>query len=162
MRKLLITLAMLTISTASAATPPLTPASIRMDIRNSGAKAVVARLFSSGHYDFVMSKIEAGSPAWVLLAKPLSSGTDAATSEELQQTLIHALPKSPRAVLAIMDTHGSSAPRSPETVCSASFFEGDRTNVAAYRSAAIKAVEAVDAPALQPVRIRCLKTLAPR
>ncbi|MDE1918555.1 MAG: hypothetical protein KGJ57_21145 [Sphingomonadales bacterium] len=152
-------MAMLTISTPSWAGIPLTPASIRMDIRRSGAKAVVERLFSSGRYDLVMSRMRSGSAAWVLLAKPLSIGTDAASSEELQQALTYALPKSPEAVLSILDASGSSVPRSPANVCSASFFEGDRTDIPAYRAEAARAVRAVRVPTLQIAKAACLKIL---
>jgi hypothetical protein len=160
MRKLLIMLAALATSTVLAAAPPLTPRSIRIDIHRSGAKAVVDRLFASGQYEVIMSRIKAGSPDWVLLAKALSDGTDAASSEELQQALVHALPKSPGAVLSVLDGAGPSVPTSAQTVCSASFFEGDRVDVAAYRAVAIKAVKSVDLPALRGARAQCLKVLS--
>ncbi|WP_206240134.1 hypothetical protein [Novosphingobium terrae] len=159
MRKSLLGIVGLMLTAASPATL-LTPTAIQSEIRSEGAKAVVNRLYNSGAYDkVVMSKIRSGNVQWILLARPLSAGTDAATSEGLTQALIYALPKSPQAVLSVIDLSGSSYPRSPGEVCSASFFEGAPTNIPAYRAAAVRSVKAVTVPSLQAAKQICLKRL---
>jgi hypothetical protein len=160
MHKLFLGVVVFLLAAASPETPP-TPATIQKDIRSNGAKAVVNHLDKSGAYeDIVISKIKSGNAQWIPLAKFLATGTDAATSEELTQALIYALPKSPRAVLSIIDLSGSSISISAGSVCSASFFEGDPTNIPLYRVAAVRSVQSIAIPSLQTAKHECLKHLA--
>ena len=136
-----------------------TPASVGRDIAEHGAKAVVDAMWTAGSWDRVENGIASGSPAWIGLVPLLSTGTDAGTSEGLSLSLIRALPKAPEAVLAVIDASGRSYPRSPGQVCSAAFFEGDRTDVPRYRAQAIAAVTQVHTPALTAAKRACLARL---
>ena len=152
-------LALSTLASAAVAAP-LTPGSVGSDIHARGAKAVVDDLFKSGAWENVVIKaIAAGSVPWIRLAPALSEGTDAATSETLGEGLIYALPKAPEAVLSALDMSGRSIPRAPDTVCSASFYEGDPTDPRQYRLAALQAVERVSTPALTSAKRACLDEL---
>jgi hypothetical protein len=138
----------------------LDPSSLKDEIQTRGAKAVVDELFRSGAWEnIVIKEIGAGSVPWIGLAPALSKGADAATSEELGDGLIHALPKAPEAVLSVIDLSGESIPRAPDTVCSAAFFEGDPTDPQKYRRAAIQAVGHVGNPALASAKRACLNEL---
>jgi hypothetical protein len=116
-------------------------------------------MYSNGEWKIVSDHIRSGEPRWVGLATALSAGTDAATSEELSNSLVYALPKAPRAVLATLDLSGRSIPRSIRQVCSASFYEGDPTNVRAYRASAIRRLRQVNDAALATAKAACLAQL---
>ena len=147
-------------TTAHASTLQIKPSALRAEIAHRGAKAVVDRLYASHAYeDVVIKRIRAGMVEWVLLAPALSEGTDAATSEELGDALVHALPKAPQAVLSVIDASGRSIPRSVDTVCSASFYEGDLIDPKRYQLLAIRAVQEVADPALRGARGLCLAQL---
>ena len=139
--------------------PTPTPASVRRDIAEHGAKAVVDAMWTGGSWARVEDGIASGSPAWIALAPLLSTGTDAGTSEGLSLSLVRALPKAARAVLAVVDVSRRSLPRSPGVVCTASFYEGDRTDIPHYRAMAIAAVARIHAPALAAARQACLGQL---
>lgn len=161
MRSARLTLCAATVLVAGevAAAPAPTPASVRHDIAEHGAKAVVDAMRTAGSWEHVEDGIASGSQAWVGLAPLLSAGTDAGTSEGLSLSLIRALPKAPEAVLGVIDVSGRSYPRSPGQVCSATFFEGDPTNIPHYRVEAIAAVTQVRTAALAAVKRRCLAQL---
>ena len=150
--------AMMVTGQAVAASAP-TPASVRRDVAEHGAKAVVDAMWTAGSWDRVEDGIATGSPAWIALAPVLSPGTDAGTSEGLGLSLVRALSKSPEAVLAVVDVSGRSLPRSPEVVCTASFYEGDRTDIPRYRAEAIAAVTRVHISTLAAARQACLAQL---
>lgn len=137
----------------------LTPGAVERRIIDHGAKAVIDDLWKAGGWDQVEKGIAAGIPAWIRLAPRLSDGTDAGTSEGLGQSLIVALPKAPAAVLAVLDVNSRFGPRSPKTVCSASFYEGDPTNIPQYRARAIGALSRVGDPALASAKRACLAHL---
>ena len=135
------------------------PDMIRHDIAEHGAKAVVDRPYKAGTWSQVEDRISAGSLDWISLAPALSDGTDAATAEGLGESLIHALPKAPAAVLAVVDLSGRPVARGVDVVCSASFYEGDPTNMPDYRVRAIEAVSRVGDPRLATERQACLERL---
>lgn len=121
---------------------------------------MVDQLYASHAYeDVVMRRIRAGAVDWILLAPVLSEGTDAATSEELGEALVYALPKAPRAVLSVIDPASKIIPRSVDTVCSASFYEGDPIDPARYRIAARQALQKVIEPSFRALKERCLAQL---
>jgi hypothetical protein len=152
-------LAIIAVATAAVA-GPLSPSELKDDIKKRGAKAVVSDLFRSGAWEnVVLKEIESGSAPWIDLAPALSAGTDAATSEGLGESLIYALPKAPEAVLAVIDLSSRPGPRAPDTVCSASFYEGDPTDPRKYRIAALQAVNRVSNPALKAAKSACLDEL---
>jgi hypothetical protein len=138
----------------------LNPSALKDDIQRRGAKVVVNDLFRSGAWEnVVLKEIERGSAPWIDLAPALSAGTDAATSEGLGESLIYALPKAPEAVLSVIDLSGAPGPRAPDSVCSASFYEGDPTDPRKYRIAALQAVSRVANPALKAAKSACLDEL---
>ena len=158
-RTAIVSLAVMALSSAASAAP-LDPMSIRHDIQARGSKTVVDETFKSGTWETVLIKrIAAGSAPWIKLAPVLAEGTDAATSEELGDALVHALPKAPGAVLSVLDLSVRFIPRAPETVCSASFYEGDPTNPRLYKAAALRAVGGVTDPALASAKQACLADL---
>src|SRR5271155_932831 len=136
MRNILTTIfALLAASPALAA--PLSPDAIARDIATHGASAVVARLLANGDYDRVMDRIDTGEARWVALAPKLAPGADAGAAEELPIALAFALPKNPRAVLAVL---GGANGFPVEDVCSAPFIEGTIKDIPAYVKRAAKAV----------------------
>jgi len=142
-------------------TAAITPSSVQDGIQRHGAKTVVDELVKSGAWEkVVVPEISSGATKWVMLASALSVGTDAGTSEQLGQSLIYALPRSPAAVLSVLDLTGQSPPRSPATVCSASFYEGDPTDPVKYKIMALKAVSHVADPALRAAKTACLSRLS--
>ena len=157
---LLLSVGIAAATTAHASALQIKPSALRAEIAHHGAKAVVDRLYTSHAYeDVVMRRIRAGRVEWILLASALSEGTDAATSEKLGDVLTHALPKAPQAVLSVIDPSGQSIPRSVDTVCSASFYEGDPIDPKRYQLLAIRAVQEVADPALRGVKGLCLAQL---
>jgi hypothetical protein len=142
--------------TVPAVAAPLSPDAISRDIAAHGASAVVARLLANGDYDRVMDRIDTGEARWVALAPKLAPGADAGAAEELPISLAFALPKNPRAVLALL-----SGPNGfpVEDVCSAPFIEGTIRDIPAYVKRAEKAVGEVSDPHLAKVRDACLAQL---
>jgi hypothetical protein len=139
----------------------ITPSSVQDIIRRHGAKTAIDEMGKSGAWEkVVVPEISSGAIKWVKLAPALSDGTDAGTSEQLGQSLIYALPRSPAAVLSILDLTGQSLPRSPAMVCSASFYEGDPTDPVKYKIMARNAVSHVTDPALRAAKQACLSKLS--
>ncbi len=88
------------------------------------------------------------------LAPKLAPGADAGAAEELPIALAFALPKNPRAVLAVL---GGGFP--VEDVCSAPFIEGTVKDIPAYVKEAKAAVARVTDAKLAKVRDACLAEL---
>ena len=149
---------LLMVTEPAEAAPALTPKTVRLLITAQGPKAAVDHL-SEGAWNRVENYISAGLSAWIALVPMLSDGADAGDAEGLSQSLIYALPKVPSAVLAVIDLSGRSVPREVDAVCSASFDEGDATDVPRYRARAIAAVAHVGGPRLAEARKACLAQL---
>ncbi len=144
------------VAIASASAAPLSPEAIAHDIDLHGARAVVQRLWRNGDYERLMDRIDAGDARFIALAPKLAPGTDAGTAEELPIALAFALPRNPRAVLAVLGPN-----RFPVAdVCSAPFIEDTVKDIPAYIRRAQRAVSAVDDPKLATVRDACLVQLA--
>jgi hypothetical protein len=159
MRWIPLKFAPLVIWAGSATAGSATPQEVARHLASEGPRAAVRHMYENGEWRVVSDHIKSGEARWVGLAVELSKGTDAATSEDLSNSLVYALPKAPRAVLATLDLTGKSIPRSSHQVCSASFYEGDPTNVRAYRASAIRAVGRISDPALVQAKTECLAQL---
>ncbi len=151
--------AALAATTAPISLTPLTPSIVQAEIRDRGAKPVVDQLFKTEAWWQVMRNIGAGKTDWIALAPDLAAGTDAASSETLGISLAEALPKSPSAVLAVLELGGDASPLVVGNVCSAPFLEGTARHQHIYKSAALSAVSAVADPRLSNVKAACLNQL---
>ena len=97
----------------------LTPNMIRHDIAQYGAKAVVNKLYEADAWDQVKDRISAGSAGWIRPALALSDGTDAATSEELGESLIPRCRKRPRPCLPLSISAAADTGHGEWTKCAA-------------------------------------------
>lgn len=145
------------VSTPALAAPQLTPETIAADIAAHGAGAVVAKLAKNGYYDRVLGHIDKGEAEWVALAPKLAPGTDAGWAEALSISLAFALPKNPKAVLALLVGKDAFA---ADDICSAPFIEGTIKDVPGYIRRAKAAVAKVSDPSLQSAKAACLASLA--
>ena len=149
-----IVFAVVVVASASAAL--LSPEAIDRDIEQHGARAVVHRLLANGDYERVMDRIDTGDARYVALALKLAPGADAGAAEELPIALAFALPRNPRAVLAVLGPNGFPV----EDVCSAPFIEDTVKDIPGYIRRAERAVSAVDDPKLAKTRDACLTQLS--
>ena len=118
---------------------------IRASIAERGARATVAELVTTHHWDEVLAAIDAGRADWIDLAPSLEVGTDGARSEELTISLATALPKNPDAVLAVVNPDGGSV-LGFSRVCGMPFIE-NTADTRSYRAHALAALaRAADAP----------------
>jgi len=139
---------------------PLTPSIVQTEIRNHGAKPVVDQLFQTEAWWQATRNIGAGKIDWIALAPDLAKGTDAAASETLGISLAEALPKSPNAVLAVLDLGSGASPLRVGNVCSAPFLEDTARRQHRYKAKAQHAVSTVADPQLSTVKAACLDELA--
>jgi len=139
---------------------PLTPSIVQTEIRDRGAKPVVDQLFQTEAWWQVTRNIGAGKIDWIALAPDLAEGTDAATSETLGISLAEALPKSPNAVLAVLDLVSAASPLGVGNVCSGPFLDDTARHQKLYKAAALHALSAVADPQLSTVKAACLNELA--
>ncbi len=144
-------------STSALAAAKLMPQTIAADIAAHGADAVVARLAKHGDYDRVLDHIDNGEAEWVALAPKLAPGTDAGYAESLIISLAFALPKNPKAVLALLI--GKDAFQ-VDDVCGAPFIEGTVKDVPAYVRKAKAAISRVTDAKLAGAKSACLAALA--
>ena len=142
----------------SLATDRMSPAAIEADVRRVGAKAVVNRLWESHAWGSVEAHVSSGDRAWIALAPTLSAGTDAATSEGLGLALAEALPKWPKAVLAVLDLTDRPV-LGPSQVCSVPFYDVSAAFLRHYKQRALAAVSAVRDQRLAPAKRACLAKL---
>jgi hypothetical protein len=145
------------VSTPALAAPQLTPQAIAADIAAHGADVVVAKLAKNGDYDRVLGHIDKGEAEWVALAPKLAPGTDAGWAEALSISLAFALPKNPKAVLALLAGKDAFA---ADDICSAPFIEGTIKDVPGYIRRAKAAVAKLSDPSLQSAKAACLAALA--
>lgn len=124
------------------------------EVQAQGPKAAVQRLVDGGDWARVQRAISNGAPDWIALAPQLARGGDPALQEQVGQALAAALPRSPAAVLAVIDPR--RAPGVGVQIVCGSAFAGDGARIAAARAA----VEAVSPVAGGKAREVCLKELA--
>lgn len=154
-RHLGYTLAFLVVA-APAFAQPLTPSQVERNIRANGARATVQSLTRKKQFDVVLTRIASGNAAWVRLSPELAKGTDAGDSTGLSVALAKALPKNPRAVLAVLDD-GPVAGAS--VVCGVPFIEPTPSEVNDYLNRAIPAVRRTPESERLPQRTHCLRAL---
>lgn len=129
-------------------------------LQRDGARQTVQALDadeSSRTLAQVYDGIAAGGDQWLALVPLLSTGTDASTSEGLRDVLGEALPRNPAAVLRALGDRQTS-----EFLKEGSCFQPEEaTGQAArdYIATARRAVEAVNDPALQAAKTKCLANL---
>ena len=142
------------------AAPVVSPGWVEPALSRDGAKAVVDALWKSDRWRGVEKRIGSGDGAWLALAPRLAPGTDAGASEGLGIALAYALPRNPRAVLAVLGPPDGPVSLTGDRVCGVPFIEDQVKDLPAYRRRAIRAVHDVRAPALAGVRGACLRSLA--
>ncbi len=153
----------LLVAVALAAHP--TAASVEASIRRRGAAETIAMLWEKGkspsQWDWVMDRMGDGNGGWIALAPKLAPGSDAGSAEDLGISLAFALPKNPRAVLAVLDPEDDML-LGANRVCGIPFIEDTVKDIPAYRRGAIRAVEAVAVPELRTAKAACLAALTIR
>jgi hypothetical protein len=154
MKRSIVVFIILSSSPAFAGTP--SPDFVAKDIAARGAEAAVAKLTKSGDYDRVLDRIDQGDARWIALAPKIAPGVDAGNAEALVISLAFALPKNPRAVLAIV---GGKDGFPVDDVCGAPFIEGTVKSVPTYIKKAEAAVLRVSDPALAETKDACLAQL---
>jgi len=135
---------------------PVTVAQVRRMIAGHGATWAVQHLAagdSPNGWDSVTRGIASGAQAWLDLAPVIGTGTDAATAEVYAMALSDALIGNAAGVLQLIGDGGDFA------LCQENGIETEPAHARAYYAAAIEAVEAVRAPALQEARSACLARL---
>ena len=144
----------------AAAAAKLSPAALHQEIRERGAKAVVARLWRApdqphqGWLGFEQ-RVASGAPEWLSVAEELADATDAGQTHGLSIALHHALSKNPQGVLRLLP----HPPFTIEAVCANGNDEEAAEAEARELRAILAAVSRVKAPSLRNVRDRCLKAL---
>lgn len=132
---------------------------IRRSVADVGAEATVRSLSKDGHWNAVEAEIGTGDADWVALAPLLAPGTDAGTSEGLSISLADALPKNPRAVLAVLNVRGGDM-LGAEHVCAAPFIEDTAEHQASYKKSALRSLSGITEASLQPARVACIDRLS--
>ena len=135
---------------------PLTPPAISDLVARDGAGPTVQRLVTnkrSPQWDAVLRQVETGDDRWLAVARELSAGTDAGTSEGLQVALATALPKNPAGVLRLA---GTQPFLSLTNLCSAPFIEPQPAFFRRYLSSTRKALLRLKDAAIESRRLECL------
>lgn len=147
--------------TCTAAEAKFSPAALHQEIRDRGAKAVVARLWSAapdqlheGWFGFEQ-RVASGAPEWLSVAQELADATDAGQTHGLSIALHHALSKNTQGVLRLLP----HPPFTIEAVCADGNDEEEQAAEARELRAIFAAVSRVRAPSLRHVRDRCLGAL---
>lgn len=156
MKRAALYLIALLVATSPAMAGALTPGQIDQRIRAHGARQTVLSLEKRQLFDAVLDRIGAGSAPWIQLAPALAKGTDAGDSEGLVVALATALPKNPRAVLAVLNDGPVTG---VQAVCALPFIEPTHEEASAYLAQAIRAVTAVAPSSRVPKRTACLDAL---
>lgn len=141
-----------------AATPgrDLTPTQIDNRISRDGANAVV-RAMSDQQFDRAMDHAASGDARWLRAVVRLYPGTDGARGEGVDKALSDALQTKPHEVLSLLQAH-PNLPR-PESLCEDRAIEPSTHDVTRFNERALRAVQAVNDPALQELRTACLASL---
>ena len=132
MRNLLsLVFTMAVVTNSQAATRPVDAASIVGEIRDVGAKRVVAKYYDTKAWEHsIMPGIRRADQAWLQVAEELHKGSDAGASEDLDSALYEALPAAPYKVLPVMQRMYG---RTLEDICTMTFeAETPKGGVAAY------------------------------
>lgn len=146
----------LTAAVATAA-PTITPQIVRRSIQEHGARQTIDDLQKRGQWDAVTGSMDAGKPEWIALAPLLAKGSDAGSAEDLGLSLAFALPKSPQAVLAVLDVRNGHI-LGADRVCGRPFIED--TEPKGYKHRATAALGNVRAANLLARKQSCLKALS--
>jgi hypothetical protein len=142
---------------ALAGTPPaLTPQAVKEDIWRIGAKATVQRLYAAHRWETVLEGIESGAPEWLGIVHDLAGGTDAGTSEDLQEALATALPHNPGAVLKLA---GTEQFLSLDDICSAPFIEPEHAFLMRYLANARESLVRLKEQTVEDKRLKCLSQI---
>ncbi len=118
----LVISAFLFLSVPVLSTTLITSAQLTQQIKEHGAKAVIADLYKGdeSQWLYVTDKIGQGAQDWLQVAALLASASDADSAESLATAAATAIPHNPSGVLAILQT--GVLPLSPENVCSLPFY----------------------------------------
>ena len=154
----LVTAAILAAAGPGRAAGPPGLSQVRASLQREGSHATVRRLMASGTWRAVLDAIGRGDAGWVAIAPSLARDADGAFAEGLGVALAEALPKSPAAVLNVLDP-GDGQVIGASRVCSAPFIEPKPGVLAAYRKRAVAAVRAVRVARLSAARRACLARL---
>jgi hypothetical protein len=137
---------------------PVTPAEVEAMIEADGAQATVNALANNfeepNRWQTVMRGIAMGDDDWLRIAGPIGEGTDAGTATEFGIALSDGLISNAEGVLGAVDTWSGHV----QGVCMDNGIERTPEESAAFYSAAIAAVEAVQDTAPQAgVRLDTLR-----
>ncbi|MFZ4834310.1 hypothetical protein [Rouxiella sp. Mn2063] len=104
------------------AATPITSGKLTQQIKERGAKIVIADLYKGdeSQWSYVINKIGQGEQDWLQVAALLAPASDADSAESLATAAATAIPHNPSGVLAILQT--GVLPLSPENVCSLPFY----------------------------------------
>jgi len=150
----------------------VTPRQVAQDIDKLGAKETVRRLTAMElpddwesrpivilpptDWDRVAENIASGQDEWLALVEPLSDGTDAGASQDLDLGLASALARNPYPVLRIIERHERFT---VEDVCGLPFFEPTTEFARQYTREARRALEELHAPDVEATRLACLREI---
>jgi hypothetical protein len=136
------------------AQPALTSKSLVLRIDKEGASAVVKQLNTPNdkQWNWVMDRIELGSPEWLEVANKLRPGTDAGTTEDLEMVVARALIHNPNRVLRMTGETWKL-----ERVCGDYEIEEPTAKMRKRKADVRLAMRRVTAPELHDKKNYCLK-----
>jgi len=126
------------------------------EIDSKGAASVVKKLNSSNgsQWKALIRGIETGAPEWLVVARKLSTATDAGRTTDLYFALSLALTRNAEGVLSIL---GPNLP--VEKVCTVPYIEPDEKTIRTYRLKARSSLRKVTSAELESKKKACLKAL---
>jgi len=136
----------------------LTLQTVQNRLAEVGATATVRELDGGGRWEQVLGRIGSGDRRWIALAHQLAYGADSTTSQTLSSALAEALPKSPRAVLTVLNLKGPVSLK-PGSVCKAPFFERASVDIPAYKASTLRILATLSDARLARVRDACVSHL---
>jgi hypothetical protein len=147
-------------SSAAPASGAMTPDQVRALFQRDGVSRTVTAFQdpSWSPTNQAMSEgIAAGDEQWLALVPPLSTSGSAEMAEGLISMLAEALPRNAAGVLRVLGDRQMSATLKESTCMHPEELSGQAART--YLTTAIRAVEAVNDPALQAARTMCLANL---
>jgi hypothetical protein len=155
MCKLIACVSVALLPLAAFAGKALKASEVMKQIQERGAEQAAKELWSSGHWDELLEKIEAGEKRWLEVAKALRPGTDSGPSEMLHLAAGVALVHSPREVLLLLG-HAMSL----EAVCGYPDMTNNRyktqKQTVQYLDARIEAVKKLSGSDITSLKDQCL------
>lgn len=151
---------------AAALAPPNANCLIK-NINAHGSKAVIKKLTEENNwaeFEQVCNQIETGKKEWLEVARLLVTGSDAATTESLVNSVSRALPNAPFEVLSLIakTQHDRVWGFTVNNICISTHIEPEPGVIEKYFIDSEKALKSLDTknnPLLNELRIQCLKNI---